>query len=420
MRSIFCRTKYHQQDTWTFCGPATAQMLLARFGSSTPEQPDLAGESSAPIGSSGTPFQELAKILNGKRPAGFDSTFVANPDVTREDAIRRVVSAILTTRLPVPALVFGSGPHWVLIDGAVIDDAPSESGGFDLRGFYLANPAPVTASLVNGGKLKNEYPGEPLPHGAHDHCGEGGLRGGSRVYVSALAWRDHFWPADEKGAGSFVSITSGHVPSDADLRAAPIERLSPRNAVTSPITSTSAARGAAVTAIQGSGIDQAEAFRDAFARAEAVDAVPYRVVVADKEERWYYVTFSDATGPTAAVLVHADTGQLVSAMTPVSAMVTADEIKAFVLEELADSANVFALPAAAQDLTLKDVVVDDVRFWRPCFESTSPFDPFAMVRVGAKSGYALYRRGLFPELTPTRCAGEQRRPMGFIAYRSPA
>lgn len=413
MRSIFCATPYHQQDTATFCGLAVAEMFLARFGTVTLEQLELEAKSLEPVRSDGISLEGMLRVLTAKRPDGFDSSFMGNRGTDREAAIKLIVDALFATRLPVPVLIFGRNAHWVLITGAVIDDAAGAGSEFELHGFYLANPAPVTAALVNNGKLKRLFPPPPPQHRHNDHCGDGGLQGGRYVYVSAASWRRHYWPAPDSGERPrpFVSITTAHVPSQADILAAPIEVIHPPLTANSPISNESAASAAAKTVVHGSGIDKATPFGSAFIGAEPVETTRHDVVGGTRET-WFLVTFKRGSDTVAAAFVESASGQLMGAMAPVPAVATDAQFREYVFQKLALRSNEFADLIGGREIALDEIDVEPVRFWRPCFESTSPFQSFARVRITGKELYVLYQVGMFSALSRTRCTPGTSRPVG--------
>ncbi|MEA2689298.1 MAG: hypothetical protein QOD51_1905 [Candidatus Eremiobacteraeota bacterium] len=423
MKSIFCTTKHHQQDTPTYCGPAVAQMFLARLETHTRDQRTLAGNSSENVGSNGTSLGGMIKILNDGRPAGFDGAFMPNQLSDREAGIKLIVDTLVATRLPVPVLTYGGNPHWMLVTGAAFDEEQQPGGAFPLRGFYLANPAPVTATLVRNGALKKSFPGHPTPHDRTDNCGKGGLQGGRYAYVSADSWRRHQWPDPKPGARPrpFTAITTSHAPSEADLRAAPIEVVSPPLAATSPIIDPDAAKAAAQSAVHGSGLDLCEPFKSAFAGAQAAEATHHDIVTDAGDETWYLVTFTRGPNPVCAVFVEAAGGRLVGAMAPVTVVISAAELRQFVYDELTLRSTEFAdVLVDGRDVTLDEILVDPVRFWRPCFESMSPFHSFARVRYRDQLRYVLYPVASFPRLTEARCtpgAARTTTPVGFIVNR---
>ena len=420
MKSVFCNTPYHQQDRSTFCGPAVAEMLLAKFGPRTLDQLEIARESSEPVGDVGISPDGMVQALTAKRPTGFDSRFIAYPDSDREAGIKRIVDALFATRLPVPALVFGTDPHWLLVTGAVIDDAPRPGGGFELHGFYVANPAPVTASQIDDG-TPSQYPTPPPPHGDRDGCGDGGLQGGRYAYVSAASWRRHHWPLPEPGkrARPFVSITTTHVPSQAELLAAGIEAIAPPLTATSPIANGNAALPAAKVAVQGSGIDASQPFKSAFAGAEPGQATEHDILGATPE-KWYLVTFARNHDAVGVAFVDAASGQLMGAMAPPTVVFTDLELRQFVAAQFELHSHEFAHIIDGRKITPDDVHIDPVRFWQPCYESTSPFYSFAIAHVRGRKLFVLPHVRIYTALHPTRCtpAAERPGPLGFIVYRS--
>lgn len=408
MKSIFCATPYHQQDGQTFCGPAVAEMLLAKLGSPTLQQLDIAAASMEPVGNTGMSADGLVKALMKKLSRGFDSSFVVYPDSDREEGIERIIDALFATRLPVPVLVFGGDSHWVLVTGAVVDDAPRPGKRTELHGFYIANPAPITASRIKNGAPSRFPAPPPPPHsdygGRGDGCGDGELRGGRYAYVSAAAWRNHNWPIPEPGkrARPFVSVTSTHVPSSAELLAARIESAEPPLMATSPISNENASLVAAKLAVHVSGIDAFLPFNGAFAGAEPRQWTRYNIAGA-VTATWYLVTFVRDGDSVGVAHVDAATGQLMGAMAPPTVVMTDLELTQFVVDQLALRSAEVADVIDGRPVTPDDADIEPVRFWKPCYESTSPFYGFTIVHIRGRKKFVLPHVGMYDTLSATRC-----------------
>jgi hypothetical protein len=410
MQTVFCELPYHQQDVENFCGLATAQMLLARLGPNTPDQRFLAG--STAVSNGGISAGALCDILNAKKPADFASDFVTFSDDDRDVGIRRIVDTLVSTRLPVPALIFGSDPHWITVTGAVVEGEAQAGEDHRLRGFFIANSAPVTAVLLKPGAIgKKLFPGRPMPHITGDHCGEGGLRGAKHIYVSALGWRRHHWPdaSADLPHPAHVTITNQRAASDQDVAQAPIcvaTVQAASGAAPGPVDQDSA-KAAALAGIKAHGLDRCGPFRNVLTNVSASQADRHDNDAPPKDV-WFLVTLQDTIGtPVASAFVAEDNGELLGVIAPQAPTGTPLQWKTITLNALAVESHAFAEFAEFADST--PLVEDDVRiirprFWRPCAESMSPYYGFIEARVRDATLYIGYGGRAHRELHRATCA----------------
>jgi hypothetical protein len=407
MQTVFCDIPYHQQDVGNFCGLATAQMLLARLRSDTLDQRFLAA--GRDVSNGGISADVLRDILNARKPTTFGSDFVTFSDDDRDAGIRRIVDTLLATRVPVPALIFGGDPHWVVVTGAVVDGEARVGEDHRLRGFFIANSAPVTAVLLKQGAIwKSRFPQPPMPHGTGDHCGEGGLRGAKHIYVSALAWRRHHWPdaSAELPRPEYVTITSRQPASDQDIAQTPIcvagAQAAPRG-VSGPVDQESA-KAAALAGIKAHGLDQCGPFRGVLSDVHAIQA-DYHDNDAPPKDVWFLVTLQDTNGnPVASAFVAEDNGELLGVIVPQAPTGSPFEWKTIVLDAIVSEAHNFVDVIGSTRLLEDDVYIERPRFWRPCAESMSPYYGFIEARVRGKTLYVGYADGSHRELHPVMCA----------------
>jgi hypothetical protein len=169
--------RYHQQDNHgadSFCGAASAQMVLASIGSGMIGQDVLFTHSRAhgvldPHVDWDTAPDGLTATLNQLKPAGFPYDFTLW-DLPSEDAIgRKLCWSIHQYRIAPIALIMG-GTHWVVVVGYTASDAPTsaEDTSYNIESFDIFDPWPPTSSG-----------GHPPPHSTDgsDLCGTGSNRG---------------------------------------------------------------------------------------------------------------------------------------------------------------------------------------------------------------------------------------------------
>jgi hypothetical protein len=155
---------YHQQDNVWYCGKAVAQMMLAA----------LLGET-LPQGTIGTPQMSpraLSAALNHHLMVwGAPQRFHAVCDADLKRGIERIADTISRTGIGVPVSV-ARGGHWVVVSGAMIDEANR------VRGFFIDDSAPSGGNQI---------------HGSCDLCGLGDKHGTANVYVTPLGWERYYW-----------------------------------------------------------------------------------------------------------------------------------------------------------------------------------------------------------------------------------
>ncbi|MBV8580697.1 MAG: hypothetical protein JO225_06740 [Candidatus Eremiobacteraeota bacterium] len=377
-------------------------MLLASLnGGDTPAQATLVGAT----------MVELCALLNAHKPATFANAFVAHQDGDFDTACQRIVDTLSETRVAVPVLVMAvttlavTSAHWILVTGAVVDDALPGAAG--IKGFFIHNPAPETA--IKSLPLR-DHPllhTPPLPHTEGDFCGSGRAQGAGDVFVSALTWRRHYWPAPGTPAAppSYLSITSEQkrvagnlvttvrTPSET-VKAPPApEPLDGQQAFKAVLQGI--ADNALTTAPPFAAVLPALVNSDSLRGAEPHD-------VGDPfNEAWTLVQLGSPLQSLAYAFVDG-AGAFLSLQTPPANTPTLDPIRFASLAVRADAAE---LSDIVPDHFASDLVqVEPQWFWRPCHESTSPFYPFRRATVGGRSVYVRWDGRVFRELTPIRCA----------------
>ncbi len=424
MNSLVLDLPYHQQDDERYCGLAVAQMMLASAGAGPQPipQPDLGA--GLDLTSSGIDPVTLATILNAKWQPSTVS-FTGNFDTDRETAIQRIVGALATTGIAVPALVFGGNPHFVAVRGAVVDGDPA-SGRAELKGFFVANPAPVTASvlmkrLLKPGQIAVAVPSFPLPHIVHDTCGMGEKHGASFEYVTAFAWRNFNWPDAGAPAGHFCTVTAApaaHAPGTASCVFA-AGQPAPANG---PVDE-AAAKRAALAGIQTHGLDRCGPLRNTLANVQ-----PGNVELHENDPKpgdsWFLVEIVPAAGgpPIAEAFVDEPTGEFLGLIAPPASSNTPHDVDRFAFDtvhELQTSfssigsgplstvigSSPFAEIIGGSPLATGDVVVSRRRFWRPCAQSLSPYYAFIETTIRGKTIIIGYDGRVHAELNSVDCCG---------------
>jgi hypothetical protein len=135
-------------------GAASAQMLL---GSADSDQKALALEAHK-LGSDEPGWKlapdSLPKLLNAHGKGGF----AFHPDITADQALRRVAWSILKDRIA-PAVLVWKCRHWALVTGFEADALPRaiDDDAWGPRGVYLRNPFGPTDHHVDVRSWKAQY-----------------------------------------------------------------------------------------------------------------------------------------------------------------------------------------------------------------------------------------------------------------------
>ena len=383
-----------QQENDAFCGPATAQMVLAALNVATPKIPPswqqqlwtyitqntgAARPKNAPYDPYAFPQQKcewcggwecwgttpgvLTTLLNTSQAVG---QYSISSNTTEENATGALLDTI-DQQLPGVALVYG-WLHWLVVDGYKHGGSnPTPVAGRLLKGVYIRNPAKgKTTHYVTWSKWEADYM-------LHIDCGAydkkiivlSGRRLGTPIISPIVAPTAHSQP--------LVATSSLDTRDPWTL---------PMKTLLTPEAALSKAAGQ---------IDEVISPRFARAMTSARPQSAQLVQRLDHPDRYYYiVTFAVGSRETARAIVDGFDG-------------TMEEVDGIENED--DSLpRYLAAPVAVERLLAETTQLPDVlRYrvrqgtvgehpvlvWKPCFESRSPFLPFYQLSVG--DSFVYYR-----------------------------
>lgn len=398
--SIYLDFPYHQQDHPYYCGLATAQMLLGRILQRTPTQLVLANH--AVVSDLGISASDLAALLNDCVPNGFGrftNVRYRDPD----SGMHEIVQTLFATRIAVPAEIFlGPNGHWVAITGAVVEGANPPAEPYEIKGFFLHNPDPVTA-VVTAATLDPEqaadaYPAPPFEHQTGDYCGDGRQRGARHVYYTAYAWRRYNW-----GKLNYVAIPNDHQPTDDDRSNSKVVTSAeqrPRPVPQSVRDDDSAAVKAASAGIAWHGLDKVAPFAGLLGEVESTRVYP-QTIGDPIGETWACISFTFTNGNHAVALV-AENGEFLALMASTHGEVPYDAQQLAVTSLLFGSELGGDQPAL--HLESRGYNLEDERFWLPCEQSMSPFHPFVKIEIDGRPAFVGQDRRVHRQLRHGRCS----------------
>ncbi len=209
MTFIGASVPYHQQDTDVYCGPASAQMILAGLSGTVQPQPQLAAAGlSSPSVNGGTPPSALCRVLSQAQPG---MHFTENCDSTADAGCQRIVMALMAQSPSGVAVLVKGSSHWVVVTGAQLPDDP-QGPPYAIDGFYVNDPEPITAAMFYAADQRADIVPPPMEHKQGDHCGCGDVYG-APIYVPLDEWKKSYWykPSRIEKKAGFITISAGQL-----------------------------------------------------------------------------------------------------------------------------------------------------------------------------------------------------------------
>jgi len=372
---------YHQQDNEQFCGPASAQMIVAPILHTLVHQGALKDAMNTLIGA-----EPICKLGTG--PEAFEHginrilsennsklEFYAYYRARQNEGTSLLVRTI--ARGTAGAALIWEGRHWVAVIGA--DTTP---GNAEPEWLYINNPFP---NVPDGCCPTGRPNGQTPCHSPTDGCGTGGQRGNTE-HVPIAAWRNTLTDASVRcmakssplfiviGARGLAVKSTPEWDSDGDLEQ-PISEEQPAKVEQSggehpavPIRE-AVAYAALLTAIQRFGLA-------GDAQDPRSEPRPRLVQHLDHPDEMYYilpVTWSD--GSTLVGRVDANGGIYLGAQVrPAGAYRLAEPAEA--LRSFHEWFHPFDADGVHDEHHFE---VSDTLAWRPCAASFSPYYPFSQV-----------------------------------------
>lgn len=384
--------RYHQQDEADFCGAAVAQMILAQLGAGILDQGNLQGEA-APIGQTGIEDRQLGKLLESRRPQDGGPPFVVSRDDDPGTGVRRIFAALMITGCAVPASVV-DGTHWVAVTGVVFDaDATPEDA--EIRGFFIHNPEPEHTKNAPPGTNARNAP----PHSADDTCGHGHGFGSPNTFVTIHEWLNLYWaPPSRRGGVPYVTIPRGGRDLYGSVRAetTAVPPGKPLEAA--------ALRERAIAGISAYGILLPKSpLAKALADPTYVEPVLQissmsNIPSLKSSERYYVVQVHGAQGAAAYVRIGASDGRFLSVETPIAFHLLPEDLFDFASGALARYEEKNGALGTWSVTGERSFTVHPTLVWRPCLQSTSPFQPFVQINLAGTIVYVTMDGKVHPEL----------------------
>jgi hypothetical protein len=379
---------YHQQDRTandSYCGAASAQMVLHSIGAGLFQQPEIFEENivtadsvswqSAPDG--------LCAALKARRPTGSTVQFKMWPLLSIEAMSRKVCWSIFHHDLA--PIVLHDGTHWVVVTGFEADAQPESAGdtNYNIVKFFIHNPYPPTPTEIN-----------PPPHttieDADDGCQGRGVPNEEIYYED---WQTMYPCMSGDWTGKFIVICDPDHPA-AGLVDAITDLGDP---IDDPIE---------IARRAGVGLDGARRRLPGPVDAplELQQGVP---ILVEREDiyppRYYYVVpFQDPDGQVTllvSVSAHEAGGVSGSISGPAVTTLLANTVdrETLIQEFVGKSVEVQGVTVTLQEEDLYEHLV-----WRPCIESLSPYWPFYRFDAEGPDGelkvYVRIDGEIFPEL----------------------
>ena len=397
-----------EQEQLYYCGPATLQMVCSALGVASPATPpswqdqlwlDVQANTGAmrPPAAPSTPTSpafpqqkcEWCKYVGWRcwstTPTALEdlantlqsvAQFATSVHKTEEGATDALMDSI-DAKVPAFALVWG-WQHWLVVDGYRHGEAGATPvGGRNLNGVFIRNPLEEAATAnhyVDWDTWESDYL-KFVPCGDYE---------GSFVVIGGVRRQGKQPPAPPNAPTGLRVIDALAVQR---LRLRLVRKVVPTS------TAIESARAAAI-ALRGSvrlgqGFDGAEA-----TRALLVQRI-------DEHDRYYYiVTFESGGRETARVIVDARDGRAgeVSAITEkglgLPRYITAEEGRNRWLS-VSDRDSSSVRYRVRQDT----IGAHPVPVWKPCRQSSSPFQPFWQYSVGDSFVYTRFDGSPFDGLT---------------------
>jgi hypothetical protein len=348
--------RYHVQDYQTYCGPATAMMLL-NF---------LNGVSSSPL-----PERQLRRLIptGGRSDATPDGianavsqnssnkaiTFSAKASTDFDTANDVIVRSLFDAGTPVPVEYY-RGSHWVLVRGVLTDVVPARGSPYRLLGLFIHDP---TIAVPEG----------DIAHGDGDRCGNEVYFGPLHEFVSIAEWRRHFGNFD----GTFVSIEAKRV-ADAF-----VERdFGTQSSFTPYYAGEGSPQRQAMSGIAEYELDSKGPLKPWLSGAVAMTSP----ILVDGKDPSYIVTLSRSGAAIGYARVDGADGTFLGAYVTQPGKLH----PIFTAEEMFEALNLeLGFDGAMSRFRDQSATLSDP-FWRPCREAVSPYFPLYELRLETPSG----------------------------------
>lgn len=371
---------YHQQDTENYCGAAAAQMILANLGSPVTDQ-RLLFKGPMMVGSQrwSTAPDALAELLNTHALAR-KVNYASHSDA-QLDGVRRLCNALVSAKLPAPAVVWGNR-HWVVIRGVVYDQ--DANGSAVAKGFFVNNPVPQVPFATIG-----QPNNVPPPHTTRDTCGTGGGYGSARLYATLYSWLRDAWrePCDGVEPPGYVTVTSAS-PASEDLEWRFDVSGSEPPPSAAGATDEQKACQVALAGIKDHQLDRnGPLSKDLFgAQPSAADLSTVLGSAADRPGDPYYLVHFEKSGQRVAdAWVDAGSWQFLGIEAPASGTPSLSDVVDFVNDSLRANAGALSDVMSPQAIEQHLYTVLPHFVWTPSAESMSPSRPLVQVNVPGKT-----------------------------------
>lgn len=189
----------HQQNTLTFCGMATAMMVLNSLDRTNPRTEVFLRHQIPATGASNAPPASMAGAISTLKPTSNSLTFTASTFPTWLAANDAIVRTLFDHQVPVATQVFGES-HWLVVCAVRTDVEPAVGTQYTLEGVFVNNPTPTPTGNRN------------QDHAGDDACGTKPETGALHEFSSADDWRARF---SGTSAPAFVCVTASGTPAAA-------------------------------------------------------------------------------------------------------------------------------------------------------------------------------------------------------------
>jgi hypothetical protein len=392
--SVDLPVEYHQQDTACYCGPTVAMMILNYLDPNREFVPEATLW--PPLHNHFDPTwhttpQGLEFGLNYYRPEGYNGFFSVQTAATVCAGSETLVQALYANPAVPAAALTGVCSHWVVVRGFNTDVEPAPGSTYNILGFWVNDPTPTPS-------------GHPPPHLADDSCGTTPQRG-SKQADEYLCWDDwssfrHFNSCpDACGNARFITVCGNSRARTGTLRLGSPARARffggrdyrtdafiPPGIVQKIVRGGFELHGLAHGALDGVNPGEPRLVQ----RLDAVDEY-YQLVPL---ERGGTVAFArvDALRGTFLGVSGASADALESHV-----LSATEDVERALVGRIADDCSNYASVLREGSFTVHPTLV-----WRPCRESTSPYDPFHQIDAAGRVYYVDGRNRIYSSLTDLR------------------
>jgi hypothetical protein len=388
--------KYHTQDTYYYCGAASAMMILAEIGVpySQLDQVDLYNSNNSHNKKSGwyTDPYGLQFTLNDRSPSSH-YYFIVNKPTNEPEGTRKIIYYLQKYGVSPAVLVYGCG-HWIVVCGTQTDVDPT-TGPYTLDGFWINNPVWLSSP-------------PPPPHDSIDACGSGGIYGLGNQFVTYATWQTDYFTGcnydDPGGNQQFISVCDPDVPNIA----LPLRRPKTYLAEGKVLLSHEKVMIAAKAGLERYHLDKSE-FSAEVIRRGGVTGRPQLVQRLDRLDSYYYLVplQTDERTPVAFAQIDAKFGFFNSLQLLTSPKGGSIKQDWYISRESINGrldGQRFELPDCQGRLTIRDGTysVSPTLVWAPCRESFSPHLPFHQITAGSQQLYVRVDGAIFTSLTPSK------------------